>query len=331
MKKLIVIVIIVLALIFWYKLQLRPADAASDTRTRVTVTQGMSKGEIAALLDGKGLIRSPFFFKIYTTIHRSNLQAGTFFPRASMTVQEIVDVLSGGKAEEMSLTIPEGYTVEDLDALIAKYDLADAGAISECARTCDFSSFTFLPTNPDLAKRGGKVEGYLYPDTYFIVVNDFSAKEFLERLIATFESRIVKDLDADIKKSGRPLHEIVTMASLIEEETRKADERPVVAGILWKRYDAKMGLGVDAAVRYIIDKPTDAITSADLDTDSPYNLRKFRGLPPGPIANPSLSSIKAALTPVESPYWYYLHGKDGQIRYAVTNEEHNQNRSRYLQ
>ena len=332
MKKIVAIIIVTLLVLFvLYKLQLRPVDALSDTRVRVTVAQGTSKAGIAALLDEKGLIRSPLAFKMYAAFHRSNLQAGNFFPKASMTVAEIVEVLSGGKAEEISITIPEGYTVKDLDALIVKHDLADAGAISECARTCDFSSFAFLPKADDLAKRGGQVEGYLYPDTYFIVVNDFKPETFLKRLLQTFESRVVTGLAADITASDRSLAEIVTMASLIEEETRKAGERPVVSGILWRRFDEKMGLGVDAAVRYIINKPTDTITSADLEVDSPYNLRKFRGLPPGPIANPSLSSIKAALSPEASPYWYYLHGTDGNIRYAATNDEHNQNRARYLQ
>lgn len=330
MKKIISVVIAILILFGWYRMQLRPVDALSDTRIRVTVAQGTSKAGIGALLDEKGLIRSPLAFKMYAAFHRSNLQAGNFFPKASMTVPEIVEVLSGGKAEEISLTIPEGYTVKDLDALIVKNDLADAGAISECARTCDFSSFTFLPKPDDLAERGGRVEGYLYPDTYFIVVNDFKPETFLKRLLQTFESRVVTGLASDIKASDRSLAEIVTMASLIEEETRKADERPVVSGILWKRFDEKMGLGVDAAVRYIVNKPTDTITSADLEVDSPYNLRKFRGLPPGPIANPSLSSIKAALNPEASPYWYYLHGTDGQIRYAETNDGHNENRRKYL-
>ncbi len=330
MKKLLAIGAILLIIFVWYKLQLRSVDAAGDTRVRVRVEQGMSKGEIAAMLDEKGLIRSPLAFKAYAMLHRSNLQAGTYFPKASMTVAEVVGVLAGGKAEEISLTIPEGYTVKDLDALIVKNELAEAGAITDCARTCDFSSFAFLPKGDGLAPRGGRIEGYLYPDTYFIIVNDFKHETFLERLLQTFGSRVAEGLKTDIGESDRTLHEIVTMASLIEEETRKADERPVVSGILWKRFDEGMGLGVDAAVRYIIDKPTDAITSVDLDTDSPYNLRKFRGLPPGPIANPSLSSIKAALNPEASPYWYYLHGTDGQIRYAETNDGHNENKRKYL-
>lgn len=127
------------------------------------------------------------------------------------------------------------------------------------------------------------------------------------------------------------MHDIITMASLIEEESRHDEERAIISGILWKRFDEGIGLYVDASNRYILDKPTAAITANDLNMDSPYNLRKYRGLPPGPIANPSIGSIRAALNPESSPYYYYLHGNDGRIHYAVTNDEHNVNRARYLQ
>ncbi len=248
-----------------------------------------------------------------------------------MNVETVIQVLRRGYSEEISLTIPEGYTVRDIDRLIAGKGLAETGAIIGCAKTCDFSSFSFLPPSAGLAERGGRVEGYLYPDTYFVTTGDFEPKDFLTRMLTTFRSRVIDELGADIGASGRTTHEIVTMASLIEEETRTADERPAVSGILWKRFDGEIGLGVDAAVRYIIDKPRGAITVSDLDIDSAYNLRKYRGLPPGPIANPGIASIKAALRPKDSPYWYYLHDSQGRIHYAVTNDEHNRNRALYLQ
>jgi UPF0755 protein len=120
------------------------------------------------------------------------------------------------------------------------------------------------------------------------------------------------------------------MASLIERETSSDDEREIVSGILWKRLSADQGLAVDATVRYALGKITEALTKDDLSIDSAYNTRKYRGLPPGPIANPGLKSIKAAINPKDSPYFYYLHGKDGQIRYSETNDEHNLKKAKYL-
>ena len=170
----------------------------------------------------------------------------------------------------------------------------------------------------------------MYPDTYFVIAAEFTAESFAKRLLSTFQKKIVEGLYKEAEGNPRSLAEIITMASLIEEETREDDERAPVSGILWKRYDSNLGLGVDATVRYILNKPTDAITVADLNTNSPYNTRKFRDLPPGPIANPGYESILASLYPKETKYWYYLHGNDGEIRYAVSNGEHNLNRHKYL-
>ena len=120
------------------------------------------------------------------------------------------------------------------------------------------------------------------------------------------------------------------MASLIERETRTAEERPIISGILWKRFDAERGLDVDATVRFVLGKATGALTKEDLEVDSAYNTRRRRGLPPGPIANPGLASLEAALHPEDSTYWYYLHGKKGEIHYSETNDEHNEKKEKYL-
>ncbi|HVW66180.1 MAG TPA: endolytic transglycosylase MltG, partial [Candidatus Peribacteraceae bacterium] len=252
--------------------------------------------------------------------------------QSSMDTPAIIGALKGGKTQQEVITIPEGYTVEDIDALLAKKGLIQPGDLVHCAQTCDFSSFAFLPKDTaDLAPRGGKVEGYLYPDTYYVETDNFVPKFFIERLLSTFKAKVLDPDAADIKASGRSANDIVTMASLIEKETRNADERPTVSGILWKRLDQHMTLGVDAAVRYVLDRGNQPITASDLQVESPYNLRKEQGLPPGPIASPSLSSIEAALHPQASPYFYYLHDSNGNIHYAVTNDEQNANRAKYLQ
>ena len=160
---------------------------------------------------------------------------------------------------------------------------------------------------------------------------DFVPKFFLERLLFTFQKKVLTDLSDDLAVSKRSLHEFVTMASLIERETRTDEERPVVSGILWKRLDSERGLDVDASIRYGLQKISDPLTKEDLQNRSNvYNTRRHAGLPPGPIASPGLASFRAALNPQMTDYWYYLHGKDGKIRYAETNEEHNVNKAKYL-
>ncbi len=333
MKKLLAFLALVLVCALgWYRWSITSPDSGNDQRITVRIEAGSSTQQIASVLHSEGLIRSPLAFRVLVRRMQSDgrLQAGSFILTPSMRPVDIIEALLHGKAQEIAVTIPEGFTVKDIDRLLAAKSLVATGAFLTCVSACDLHAFGFLPAAEGLASRGGSVEGYLFPDTYFVNVDQFSEERFLRRLLQTFRERII-DVSADkVAATGRSLHEIITMASLIEEEAIEDAERPLIAGILWKRFDQKMGLGVDATVRYIIDKPTGAITSGDLNVASPYNTRKFRGLPPGPIASPGLASISAALKPAESKYWYYLHDRYGQIHYAETNEEHNLNRIKYL-
>jgi UPF0755 protein len=332
------ILLLALCLLFvllwaWYRAGISPANSYDETGIPINVTQGSSVRSIASLLAERGLIRSSLAFRIYAKLHRvdTSIQAGTFLLRQSMSVPRIIETLRGKMSGEGIITIPEGFTVADIDALLAAKGITKPGEILACARECDFSSYKFLPQVIGLASRGGKLEGYLFPDTYFILREQFSPKEFLERLLTTFQKRVVTPYGKGITASGHTLHEIVTLASLIEEETRTREERPIVSGILWKRLEGKMGLDVDATIRYILEKPNGALTKSDLAVNSPYNTRRYRGLPPGPIANPGIASILAAMHPEESPYLYYLHDREGNIHYAKTNDEHNANKAKYLQ
>lgn len=313
----------------WYVRALGAPDAGSQARVTLSVPSGASLSEVASDLAGKGLIRSPLAFSTHARWNGQDrlIRAGTYVLLPSMSATDILHVLTGGEAGEVSLTIPEGFTVADIDRLMAARGFTATGAILACAKECDFSEFAFLPAS---GGPGGRVEGYLYPDTYFVGGEAGNPRALLGRLLSTFEAKVVGGLAAEIAASGKPLHEIVTMASLIEKEAANDGERGPIAGILWKRLDEGIILGVDAAVRYAVGKRTEPLTRADLAVDSPYNIRARAGLPPGPIANPGLASIRAALAPEETPYYYYLHGSDGQIRYARTNDEHNANKAKYL-
>ena len=334
MKKLFFLIVIAVAgFATWYFYAISPVDAKSADRKNVTIQSGWSTTQIANYLDDEGMIRSPLAFRLFVRSKKldGKLQAGRYLLQTSLSVEGITDALRSGKAEELVVTIPEGYTVQDIDALLASMDLIEEGEVVRCSNECDFSTYDFLPKSTEgLAQRGGRLEGYLYPDTYYVQSEGFVAKFFLERMLNAFRNKVITEHTAEIEASGRSLHELITMGSLIEEETRTTTERQIVSDILWKRYDEGMGLGVDATVRYILNKPSADITHGDLNTNSDYNTRKFRGLPPGPIANAGLPSILAAMTPRSSPYWYYLHDKKGQIHYAKTNEEHNTNRYFHL-
>lgn len=334
MKKFLIFIVTVgAASYFWYSFGLQPVDAGVATRKKVTIESGWTTTQIIDHLASQELIRSPLAFKVHLKIKGldGSLQAGVFLLDQSQSVPDLIHILQTGRAEEMIVTVPEGFTVQDIDDLLAEMELITAGDAKDCANTCDFSTYDFLPEDTSsLAKRGGKLEGYLFPDTYYVPVNDFNVKFFFERMLNAFRTNVLEVYEEDITKHGWTLHEFISMTSLVEEETRTDEERAVVAGILWKRYDEGWGLGIDAAVRYIVNKPSAAITHGDLNVNSPYNLRKFKGLPPGPISSVSIKSVEATLHPAQSAYWYYLHDKTGQIHYSKTNEEHNTKRYMYL-
>jgi UPF0755 protein len=334
MKKLLITIIVLTAAGYlWYARALTPVDSIAASRTKVNIEAGSTTSQIADHLKKEGMIRSPFAFKIHLKLQGldGSLQAGVFLLDTSMSVDDLAEILQTGRAQEMIVTIPEGFTVLDIDNLLVEMELIEKGDAMYCASNCDFEAFEFLPTEMgEMSERGGLLEGYLYPDTYYVPANDFVVKFFFERMLNGFRYNVLEEYAQEFESSDRSLHEFLSMASLVEEETRTDEERAVVAGILWKRFDEGWGLGIDAAVRYIVNKPSAEITHGDLNVNNPYNLRKFKGLPPGPISSISLKSIEATLNPKSSPYWYYLHDKTGLIHYAVSNEEHNTNRYMYL-
>lgn len=296
----------------------------SDNRVTVTVLKGSSADDVANLLMEKQLIQSPFFFKLYLRFNgvAGKLKAGKFVMQENFDLPQLVDALVSGKSNEVSVTLLEGWTAQQIGNELESDDLTTADKFMECVKACHPKS-NILPADKS-------AEGFLYPDTYFVDPSTYSDASFVSRLVNTLESKLTaEDLEA-IKKSKHNLYEIVTMASIVEREERSDSERPTVAGILWKRFDNGIGLGADATILYALGRTKGGLTYDELQTDSPYNTRKYRGLPPTPISNPHLSSIRAAIYPKDSPYMYYLHDSQGLVHYGKTLEEHNENKRRYL-
>lgn len=336
MKRLLKLAAWLLVLFFvWFWWMLRATGTLEGGPATVTVTPGDSLSTITASLKEQHVIRSPLAFGLYGrfTGAASSLKPGAYSFTGEETVGQILDMLEDGRITVSRVTIPEGLTVAQIDVLMAGKGLGKPGDILHCAFTCDFSSFDFLPQKnmgTEGQGYGSRLEGYLFPETYAISSVEYVPKFFLEQMLGEFRRRVITEYQTDIQKSGRTLADIVTMASLIEEETRSASERAVVSGILWKRLDNNTVLGVDATTRYQLAKPTKPLTKTELESDHSYNTRRKQGLPPSPIANAGETAFVAALRPEQSKYWYYLHGTDGIIRYAQTNDEHNVNKAQYI-
>lgn len=334
----IILVLLVAGIGIWLLSGLFPVDMADTKPVQISIESGSSVNTIAKQLYDKRLIRSPFIFKLYVRYQglTSLLKAGSYSISPSQSAAAIAKTLAEGKSEEIVITVPEGYSVADIDALMASKGLGQPGDILECARHCDFATFDFLPRRTAVQEAtalsvGPYLEGYLFPDTYYVSTAGYQPKFFLERMLGTFRSKIVTPYGAEAAESGHTMNDILIMASMVQDESRgDEDERGTVAGILWNRLKNGTLLGVDATVRYALRKPREPLTRTDLDLDSPYNTRKEAGLPPTPIANPGEQAIVAALRPKTTDYWYYLHDAQGVIHYARTNDEHNANRARYL-
>ncbi len=295
----------------------------SSARINITIPEGSTGGQIADILEDKGLISSTEAFAFYLRQNDlgGELKAGRFIMQENFSMPKIVDILVEGKSSELGVTLLEGWTAKQIAEKLEAEELTTAESFMECMKTCEFD-FNFVPD--------GYLEGYLYPDTYFVNAGNYSDEGFISRLINTLKNKLNNEDWLVINASDRDFEDIMIMASIVEREERNDDEKSTVAGILWNRYDANIGLGADATVLYALDRTSGGLSFEDLQVDSPYNTRKYAGLPPTPISNPSISSIRAALYSEDTDYWYYLHDSGGGIHYAKTLDEHNVNKARYI-
>jgi UPF0755 protein len=298
-------------------------DPSGRTFATVTIPDGASADTVAAILKDEGLIRSEWVFAYYVdqNDYASQLKAGKHLISADGDLSEIVDALVSGELTQSGVTLLEGWTSWEMAEHLESLGLTTRDSFMDCLVDCIFEA-DFLTVDG--------LEGYLYPDTYFVDPNAYSDQSFIQRLLTTFESKLSNEDWEAIETSDRTLEEVIIMASIVEREERNPDEMPTVAGVLWSRYDSDHWIGADATVLYALGRTSGGLTGTDLDNDSPYNTRKFRGLPPGPISNPGLASIRAAIYPEETDYFYYLHDAEGNIHYGRTLEEHNLNKAKYL-
>ncbi len=315
MKKFLLLLLFLILIVvsggFWFYKNSQPVSG-KEAYDYFLINKGSGASQIGKKLESEGFIKSALAFKLYLqfTGQTGKLQPGEFRLTPSYSLFQTVEALFDGPVE-IWVTIPEGLRREEVASKFALTLDKDSKFIDE-----------FL-----VSSKGQ--EGYLFPDTY-LFPKEASASAIVKRMVSTFNA---KTSGFEPKGSGLTLAETVTVASLLERETKTDAERPMVAGIILNRLNAGMPLQIDASVQYAVGTSKNwwpILTRDDLTVNSPYNIYKFAGLPPGPIASPGLSSLKAAFSPTENDYWYYIHDTDGKIHYAKTLQEHNSNISKYL-
>lgn len=278
-----------------------PIEPGSDETVIFLVKKGEGAKEISINLKEQGLIRYSSFFRVYALIEdkAEELKAGEYELSLSMNVVEIVNKLASGDRIKKMITIIEGWTIEDIASYLEVEEL-----------------------DSDL-------EGYLFPDTYEISPED-GIEEIIEKMLDNFNKKMSLELIEEIASQEKTIHEIVIMASLIEKEVRTFEDKKIVSGILWKRIEVGMPLQVDATITYITNRKSTEILQKELEIDSPYNTYKYKGLPFGPICNPGMESILAAVYPESSEYWFYLSTPEGETIFSKTLKEHSEAREKYL-
>jgi UPF0755 protein len=311
------LVILAAAGLMWYNKQLTAVDPSNDEKVKVTIEQGAGVPDIAQTLKDNQLIRNTTVFEWYVRQQgkTSQLQSGSYRLSQSEDVAAIVRHLTTGQADTFTVTFLPGATLDDHRMVLLDAGYSEADVDTALQKQYDHPLFSSKPTSADL-------EGYIYGETF-----NFAASATPEEILLynfDYYYTVIEDnaLVAKYKKQGFTLFQAITMASIIQREVATPEDAAQVAQVFKKRFDMGMQLGSDVTYQYIADK-TGQERSVNLD--SPYNTRRYVGLPPGPISSPGLASLTAVASPASGDFLYFLSGDDDKTYFARTNEEHERN------
>ncbi len=300
-----------------YADKLKPVGTSQESQL-FTVESGQGAQAIGLNLEEAKLIRSAWAFEWYARLNglRDNLQAGTYALNPSQSVQEIADILTKGKVDTKLVTIYPSKRLEEVrDSLVNQgFDAEQVDAALDP---------TLYARHPALANKpaDASLEGYLYPET-FQRTAETDVRTIITLSLDEFAKRLTPEIKAGIQKQGLSVHQAVILASIVGREISNPDDQKIVAQVFLKRFRSGMELGADATTRYAVDKPKGPLTAEDLANSSPYNTRKSKGLPPGPISNFKQSALEAVANPASTDYLFFVTGRDFVTRYSNTFAEH---------
>ena len=305
---------------WWYNNALQPRSSVNQ-RVRVVISQGSTPDQIANKLEQQGVIKNSFAFQLLIKQKgdRDKLQAGTYLFSPTQSARQVLDWLVEGKVDTFNLTILPGQTLANIKQKL----IADGFQASDID-----AAFAKKYNHPLLADKPDNVnlEGYIYPETYQIN-SETTVEQLLTRTFDEFYAQIqAKGLQAELSARGFNLHQGITLASVVSKEASSVSDRKQVAQVFEKRLAQNIELGSDVTFMYAAQL-TGQPASPDLD--SPYNTRKYKGLPPGAIANFTIDALQAVAEPASGDYLYFVAGDDGTVHFANTEAEHEQNIKQY--
>lgn len=289
------------------------------------VLPGASSREVAYDLAKRRIIESPWLFNSYIKLRKLDreLQSGQFvLASGTMSLSQLIDILTTkANRPEVTFTIPEGFTMEQIADLLSQKGLVDKS---------EFMQLTPEQIRtPDFGLQTSQLEGYLFPDTYQVFA-DATPADIAQKMISNFNRHITPEIQAKITPVGPTLGEIVIVASILEKEVKTDEDMGLVSDIVWRRLKTDYPLELCSTLNYILDEKHPALTAADLAIDSPYNTYKYKGLPPTAIGNPGQRALTAAASPIANDYWFYLSKPDGTTVFSRTYEEHLRAKALYI-
>jgi len=324
MKKLRITIIFILVLVFFVAIAVyvdifryadKPASAEPVQRV-IIVKPGQKFNSLSELLNEKGIINHPVKFRLFSRIkgYDKNIKAGEYLLSPSMTPKIILEIFVMGKVRLHRFTIPEGYNLQQVAQVVSR---AGFGTPAD---------FLKAATNVDLVHSKGidaqTFEGYLFPDTYYFT-KDATPEEIISSMVKRFWSVFKPEWKNRSKTLGFTIHQVVTLASIIEKETGSAAERPIISSVFHNRLKRKIRLESDPTVIYGIEDFNGNITRRDLAEKTPYNTYRIKGLPPGPIANAGTKAIEAALYPADTRFLFFVSKKDNTHQFSTNIKDHN--------
>lgn len=301
--------------VLWVQRQVNPSGASGPS-VRVTVEQGMSTSDIAALLETEGIIASADVFKYYARLTGvASIEAGAYSLDKNSNLSDVVKVLEGGaaKAEEERVTVPEGLTLPEVARVIGEMPGRSAEKFMEAANGGTIRS-QYQPAG------NNSLEGLILPETYFVAKGD-DESAILRKMVDAFDSLATQlNLTGAAARFGITPYQAVIVASLVEREARVDEDRGKVARVIYNRLERKMQLQIDATVLYALNRPQESVSFKDREVNSPYNTYRIPGLPPGPIASPGRKSLEATATPTAGNWIYYVL-TDANGRHSFTADD----------
>lgn len=319
-------------LLYWIFSAMNTPNRHDKAETYIQIPKGSNPNQIIEKLEAEGILTSRLPVQIYlrTFGEAGNLQAGDYQFSSPITPYQVLDELKKGTRRSKRLTIPEGFTRFDIaERIVANFPTDPKSAKQDILKLMDDTSLI-----RDIAPNAKNLEGYMYPSTYDFAL-DATPRDVIERMVGQFKKIWKPEWTGRARELGLTPHEIVTIASLIETESKFEAERPLVASVIYNRLKRNVALGIDQTAVYVAkmeNRWDGTIHKSDLDADSPYNTRKYAGLPPGPISSVSENAINAALYPAKSEYLFYVlnvEKNDGSHHFYTSASEFEKGKAAY--